>query len=647
MLSFFRRLVHSRVGVLVTLAFLVMIALAFAAGDVRGLMGDRAIAGNQVAKIGGSAIGEAELMRRVQSDVQRLRAEQPEMSVAAYVNGGGLTSTLERLVTTYALEAWGEKTGMRVGRKSIDGAIASQPGLLGPDGKFSQALYERALKDNRIGVDELRRDIARDIVTRQLVAPTVGAGQVPTELARPYASLLLERRVGEIAFIPAAATRPAAPSAAEAQAFYRANLARYTLPERRIMKVAPVSAETLGAGAAPTEAEIQAAYKAAGDQYGARETRDVEQVVVLDKAGADKIAAAVRGGQTLAAAARAAGLEPSSFAAVTKAQLATQTAPAIADAAFAAAANAVAGPVRSPLGYHVLRVTKVTAVAARPLESVRAELEQQVRTRKQAEALSTLHDAMDEAIVDGSTFDEIAAERRLKPGTTPPLTGSGRLAGGDPSQPGPVPLPIVQTGFGMEEGDEPQLVALGPDGSFAMVALERILPPAPVPFAQVQPRVIADLAASRGAAAAKTVADKVAQAVSAGTPLAKALAATGLTLPPVQQVSTTRADIAKVRQRVPPAVALMFAMAPNRAKALAAAKNEGWYVVSLRQVEAHDASNIPGAVQAVRQELSQVVGREYAEQFVFAVRKALGETRNQNAINQARQNLLSGAPAPQ
>ena len=52
-------------------------------------------------------------------------------------------------------------------------------------------------------------------------------------------------------------------------------------------------------------------------------------------------------------------------------------------------------------------------------------------------------------------------------------------------------------------------------------------------------------------------------------------------------------------------------------------------------------------IDTVRREVGTLVGREYAEQFVRAIRRQLGETRNEGAINQARQNLLSGAPAPQ
>ncbi|WP_204315752.1 peptidyl-prolyl cis-trans isomerase, partial [Stenotrophomonas maltophilia] len=67
----------------------------------------------------------------------------------------------------------------------------------------------------------------------------------------------------------------------------------------------------------------------------------------------------VKGGKTLAAAAQAAGLEPSNFEGIEKAELARQTTTAIADAAFAAAQGGVVGPIKSQLGWHILVVEKI------------------------------------------------------------------------------------------------------------------------------------------------------------------------------------------------------------------------------------------------------------------------------------------------
>ncbi|MFX6201967.1 hypothetical protein ABTF50_21435, partial [Acinetobacter baumannii] len=68
--------------------------------------------------------------------------------------------------------------------------------------------------------------------------------------------------------------------------WYAANQARYMVPERRVLRYAIVSPDSVKAAATPTEAQIAAAYKAKAADYAARETRTLSQVVVADKASA-------------------------------------------------------------------------------------------------------------------------------------------------------------------------------------------------------------------------------------------------------------------------------------------------------------------------------------------------------------------------
>src|SRR3546814_5111820 len=47
--------------------------------------------------------------------------------------------------------------------------------------------------------------MTREIFARQLIVPTVGASQIPMQVALPYAALLLEKRQGHVGFVPATA----------------------------------------------------------------------------------------------------------------------------------------------------------------------------------------------------------------------------------------------------------------------------------------------------------------------------------------------------------------------------------------------------------------------------------------------------------
>ena len=62
MLSFFRRIINSKAGIVVTFIVLGVIALAFAAGDITGLAGNgTSLSGNSVATVGGQKVTATEL----------------------------------------------------------------------------------------------------------------------------------------------------------------------------------------------------------------------------------------------------------------------------------------------------------------------------------------------------------------------------------------------------------------------------------------------------------------------------------------------------------------------------------------------------------------------------------------------------------
>jgi parvulin-like peptidyl-prolyl isomerase len=414
MLAFFRRLTHSKVGVIITFLVLGVIALAFAAGDVTGLSsmtGGAGITGGDVAKVGKADVTANQLKTQAQTEMEGFRQQQPTLDMATFVNQGGFDGTLDRIISSMALEQFGRAQGMVVSKRAIDGQIASIPALQGPTGKFDENLYRQVLAQRKLTDAQIRSDIERDTFAQQLTLPSNGATQVASQLALPYASLLLEKRTGTIGFIPAALV-PAgpAPSDADLNTFYQRNIARYTVPERRVVRYAMITPEAVKAQAVPTDAEIAKTYQQDSARYAATEKRDITQVVVADQAGAAAIAAKVKGGASLADAARGAGLEASTQTGVEKAAYAGTTSAQVADAVFAAASGAVIGPVRTPLGWTVAKVDKIEKVAARSLDQVRGEIAAALGIQKSAEALSAIHDKIDDSLSKNAT------RRRSVPG---------------------------------------------------------------------------------------------------------------------------------------------------------------------------------------------------------------------------------------
>ncbi|WP_447724959.1 SurA N-terminal domain-containing protein [Sphingomonas koreensis] len=650
MLTFLRRALFSTVGKIIALLLLVVIAVAFALGDITNLGGGGGNpSGGALVEIGKRKVTERELQERLKDALDRARQQQPALDMTQFVAMGGFDQVLDDVVNRLVLEEYASEHGMAVSKAAIDGEIAGAPGFADPvTGKFSQRAFDQFLAQQRLTADQVRADIRQGTLARWVAGPTVGvvrgATYVPTQLALPYASQLLERRKGSVGYIPVSAIAAgAAPTDAELTAFYNRNRARYTLPERRVIRYAVVRPDQFAESAKATEAEIAAAYKQDAAKYAASTKRTLAQVIVADQNAANALAAKIKGGATIAAAAQGAGLQPSTVADAQKESFARASSPQIADAAFAAAQGGVVGPLRSPLGWHIVRVEKIEQVPGKTLDQVRGEIATAVTQRKEVEALTNLRTQIDTAIVGNATFDEAVADAKLKAEVSQPVFGDGRTQqaaeAATPTPPDPAMVQIAQAAFAMEINDDAQLVPLGQDGSFALVKPDRVIAAAPRPLAEIREAVVAGFIRDRQLQATRKAAMAVLAEVNKGTPIADAMKKTGLALPPLQPLDAVRGQLAQSGMQVPPPVRLMFTIAAKKAKMTEAPNGGGYWVVWLDEIQPGDAAANKELVAQTRNGLSQVVGAEYLEQFVAAARKSVGVKRDDAAIARLKAQL--------
>jgi peptidyl-prolyl cis-trans isomerase D len=638
MLKSFRNITKSRFGLIVVFVFLAIIALAFAAGDITGLQSNGGAKSSVLAKVGGSKVTEAEVRERIDRFLRSAQREGQNITMEQFLAQGGLELTLDEMINAAAMVEFANASGMQVSKRLIDGEIASNPNFIGFDGKFSQKTYEDILQQNRLSPAMFRDGMTQEKYGNWLInRAALGTPAMPDGVLLPYASLLLERRKGIVGLVSTIAMDPGAdPDDKKLTDYYASHRARYLVPEQRVIRYAMIRPEALRAQSAATEAEIADAYKKAGAKYAATEKRSVEIVTALDQATATTIANATKSG-ALDAAARAAGLEARKIDGAEKAKLATDVSAPFADAAFAAAQGQLTGPVKIGARWFVFRVNKIEKVAARSLDQVRTELAEEITSRKTAQALGDLRQAIEDGIGDGKNFDESVRDAKLTAERTGQLTAQGI----DPSKPEAKPDPnlalILRAGFAFEgAGDEPQLVQIAPDGTAALVSLEKIVPAAPKPLAQIRDQVNKDYLVDEALKKARAAAMGMIAKLEKGMPMAQALAEAGVKKgPPPKPFDFKRSET----QGKENFIQMAFAMAPKKAKLVEAPNRVGYYVVYLDAVEEHSAASDPVAMAQAKAGIVPQVGPEYARQFIRAIRGAVKVTRNEEAVKRLRDDL--------
>jgi peptidyl-prolyl cis-trans isomerase D len=642
MLTFFRRFAASPIGIAVFAVILIAFVVTLYEG--KSMFGGGLATGGALANVGGKTIGEAEALRRTQTQLEGARQEKPDLDMATFVAQGGAEQTIDQMINGRAFELFAAANGLVASRKLVDGAIASIAAFNGPNGQFDRATYLNILAQRKIPEGQLREDFGREAITKMLLVPVAGGAKVPLGLAQPYAALLLEQRQGQIGVVPSASFASNAPLAdLELTDFYQKNIGRYTVPERRIIKIAQFDRKRFEGAVTPSEAEIAAAYKAGGGKYAGRETRSFTQIIVQGQAEANALLAKVKGGISMADAAKSLGLEALGVPTTDKAAFEKLTGPRVAEAAFSAPKGGYAALAQSGLGFHIVRVDSVAAVAATTLDQARGALVADLTKSKTDEALSDFVAKIEDDINGGATFDDIAKKYGLAASATPAITASGIAPDVQDFAFPADQQPLLKDAFQADPGDDPQVASIGNGTSYTLYHMDRVIPSAPKALADIRNQVMADAQVDRASRAAKRVADTIAANVNKGMAFQQALAGAGVKLPAPRPAGGRRIDIAQAKEKVPPPLAMMFGMAEKRAKVLAVPLGAGWFIVYLDKITPGDAQQAQPLIAATQAQLSRVVGDEYVQQFASAIKAQVGVSRNAAAIAAFKKSLTGGA----
>jgi hypothetical protein len=262
------------------------------------------------------------------------------------------------------------------------------------------------------------------------------------------------------------------------------------IPEQRVLRIARIGPEQV-ANVTASDQEITAYYNQNKATYAPSDTRSLTQALAQDQATANAIAGQAKGGQPLASAAGA-------NAAVTELKDQTRAAYAgvsgdkAAEAVFSAAQGAVVGPIKTDFGWAVVKVNSVKAGGGKTLEQARAEIAAKLTADKRKGAIEDLVDKVQNALDEGSNFNEAVGAAKLPVTNTPLITASG-ASRTDAAYKLPAELaPVLKTGFEIAPNDPPEVVSLPDDAGYAIVSPGEIVPAAPSPLASIRAKVTID-----------------------------------------------------------------------------------------------------------------------------------------------------------
>lgn len=416
----------------------------------------------------------------------RKNAEQQmgqPVSVEVAVENGLDKRVLDELASR---EAFGEllrKAGVRPSDKLLAAEIQKIPAFFDQvSGRFDKALFEQRLNEAGLTPEKFDTVMRDEIAESHTASAMVNGLRVP----RAYSALgaIYETEARDIGFFsidPRSVPEPARPTDAQLTAFMTENAERLTRPEQRVLTVVSFNPAMVSANLPIDEAEVQKRYDFRKDTLSQPETRSLVQIPAKDAATAQAVVGRLNKGEDPAAIAKSIGVDAIVYADKPRSAIAD---PRVGQAAFGLQPGQVAA-VQGALGQSVVKVTKVTPGQQVSLEQIRPQIEAELRKDAAAEKVYALSQAYEDAHADGASLTEAAKKAGAPTFTLGPVTAQGQGPNGP--VPGVTPK-LLETAFALPAGGESDIQEVG-DGSYYAVRVERIIPKAMPPLAEIKPQL--------------------------------------------------------------------------------------------------------------------------------------------------------------
>lgn len=378
--------------------------------DWNGMFRGGGIGPATVATVDGEKISAVEFDR----NLSRVLRQQKITPQDAYKMG-----LIERMLNAEVMQSLTLKSAEHAGLEVDDRHIAERvhdmltPLLAGKtDPKDKKEALNRILMaqgmTERDLVNAIRQDLTTTLFRQSLMANTY----VPDALVQDMLAFRMEERDIRVVNLPLSRMSDVKPATdEELNDYYEVVKTQYSEPEQRSFTVAILDPKAMGIDATVTDADVQAFYDDNSDAYAIEETRSLEQAIltkeedakaVFEKAASGSLKDAVK---TVTGDVKAYTAE-NSFG--KDGLLET-----IATPVFSAKKGDVVGPIKTPLGWHVIRVSDIKEPHTKPLSEVQAEIRKELQQSKSSDQVFEVADQIEDRIAGGESLDVLAKEFKL------------------------------------------------------------------------------------------------------------------------------------------------------------------------------------------------------------------------------------------
>jgi peptidyl-prolyl cis-trans isomerase D len=581
-----------------------------------------------VAKVGGTEIGFDHFRQIYTERVQQLGTRAGRPITAEQARALGLDrQILAQIISETALDERARQLGLGIADAEVARQIHEIPAFHGPGGRFDARTFEQRIRSAGYTEGRFVAEQRRFMVRNQLTQSVSAVPTTPKTMMDAVNQFQNERRAIEYVTLDRAhAGEIKEPTQEEIASFFEGRKTFFRAPEYRKIVVLPLTNAEVAKWMQVSDEDAKKAYDERKSRYITAGRRHLQQIIFPTpeeaKAAKDRIDTGVSF-ETIATE-RGLSEKDIDLGLVAKS---TALAPAVAEAAFAAAEGAVAGPAQSRVGSALVRVLKIEPDQVRPFEEVSSEIKQDLARERTRAEINQKHDKLEDERAGGQTLTEAAQKVGMNATTIEAVDRNGL----DPSGARVFGLPpeadVLSTTFATEVGVEIDPVRVA-DGGYVWVEVAGVTPGRERKLDEVRDEVIERWRDDQVAERLRAKADELIAKLKSGTPLADVAVAENLTVEAAADLQRGRPDL-----KVPaPTIEAAF-RTPKGAVGAASGQNLAERVVFRvtevtvppLTVESPDSKRLEDAVRTA-------ISGDLLAQYSAQVERDLGTTINADAL---------------
>ena len=469
MISIFRNFARSKFAM--GLLILTALGLLVTGGTQTDILGS--LQAPKVVSAGERGLSPLEFRTEMDRRLEQIQAEQGRaVTYEELFEQASLAAVLKSRAEELGFYAWAWKTGIRPGNELILRQIRAIPAFFDPvTNQFSEELYQSQLAQAKM-TPALLEQQARDQYSRAHYGSALAAGlRLPRIYGAAIANHTQQTRDGHWFLLTQDMVGSAPrPTDAQLNSFMSQNAAQLRRPELRSGALVGFSSpadQTI----AISEEKIQERFEFRKDALSLPERRTFTTLTAPTRAAAERIAAALRAGQTPAAVGQANDLQPADYADTPRSAIGD---PAVAGAVFGLNVDGVSAPVQARVGFVVAKVTGITPGREVTLDDVRDQIVQELRGQEARAAIAGRVEAFEAARREGKSVDDAVRQVGAVIVPIPAVSEDGRTRDGQ--QLG-VPAEVLEQMWKLSKGRTSEVISAG-EGRYFVVRVDDVIPAA-------------------------------------------------------------------------------------------------------------------------------------------------------------------------